>query len=166
MPMSFGGPYEKPTNPKFSRPVCWRRGLSGGGAEGAHARTGRERSAPRRGDRRLPSRGCGTRTQSRSGSRRTCRSRFKRRRSFKDRRNKLYVVLVGKALTQVHQLGINDPVKHFHGRTIEASGKVRYITLPQITQDGRREKPRRHLHALRDGHERRPRPIPCRFPSE
>src|SRR3989442_70199 len=55
---------------------------------------------------------------------------------LRDRRNKLHVVLVGKALTQVHQLGINDPVKHFRGRTVEASGKVRYITLHQITRDG------------------------------
>jgi len=55
---------------------------------------------------------------------------------LRDRRNKLYVVLVGKALTQVHQLGINDPVKHFRGRTVEATGRVRYITLHQITPDG------------------------------
>jgi hypothetical protein len=55
---------------------------------------------------------------------------------LRDRRNKLRVVLVGKALTQVHQLGINDPVKHFRGRTVEASGKVRYITRHQITRDG------------------------------
>jgi hypothetical protein len=51
---------------------------------------------------------------------------------LRDVRNKLYVVLVGKALTQVHQLGINDPVKHFRGSTVEASGKVRYITLHGI----------------------------------
>jgi hypothetical protein len=55
---------------------------------------------------------------------------------LRDRRNKLYVVLTGKALTQVHQLGINDPVKHFRGRTLEASGKVRYITLNGI-RDGK-----------------------------
>src|SRR5207253_6715540 len=56
---------------------------------------------------------------------------------LRDRRNKLYVVLVGKALTQVHQLGINDPVKHFRGRTVEASGKVRYITRHQIEREGK-----------------------------
>jgi hypothetical protein len=61
--------------------------------------------------------------------------------NLKDRRNKLYVVLVGKALTQVHRLGIDDPGKHFGGRTIEATGKVRYITLPQITRDGKVEIP-------------------------
>jgi hypothetical protein len=41
-------------------------------------------------------------------------------------RSKLCVVLVGKALTQVHHLGINDPVKYFFGRTVEATGKFRY----------------------------------------
>jgi hypothetical protein len=55
---------------------------------------------------------------------------------LRDRRTKLSVVLVGKALTRVHELGINDPVKHFRGRTIEASGKVRYVTRSQIT-DGK-----------------------------
>lgn len=54
---------------------------------------------------------------------------------LKDERNKLYVVLVGKALAQVHQLGI-DPVAHFQCRTIEVTGKVQYHSLPQITERG------------------------------
>jgi hypothetical protein len=56
---------------------------------------------------------------------------------LRDVRNKLYAVLVGKALTQIHQLGINDPVKHFRGRIVEATGKVRYIALHQIDKDGK-----------------------------
>jgi hypothetical protein len=59
-----------------------------------------------------------------------------------DARNLLYVVLVGKALSHVNQLGLGDPEAHFVGKTIEVSGKVRYLTLPRITKaDGSVETP-------------------------
>jgi hypothetical protein len=53
---------------------------------------------------------------------------------LKDRRSKLYVVFVGKALTQVHDLGISDPMAHFRGRTVEVKGKVQYASYPRVTQ--------------------------------
>jgi hypothetical protein len=56
---------------------------------------------------------------------------------LRDVRNRLHAVLTGKALTQIHRLGINDPVKHFRGRIVAATGKVRYITLHQIGEDGK-----------------------------
>lgn len=60
---------------------------------------------------------------------------------LKDPRNKLYVVLVSKALEHVHQLAI-DVTKHFEGRMIEATGKVSSISLPRITRpDGTVEIP-------------------------
>jgi hypothetical protein len=55
---------------------------------------------------------------------------------LRDRRNKLSVILVGKALTRVHELGIDDPVKHFSGKTVEAAGKIRYVARLQVT-DGK-----------------------------
>lgn len=60
---------------------------------------------------------------------------------LKDKRSQFYVVLVGKALTHINRLAF-DPAKHFHGKTIEISGKVEYITLPQIPKkDGSVEVP-------------------------
>jgi hypothetical protein len=61
---------------------------------------------------------------------------------LKDPRNRLYVVLCGKALAHVHNLGLGNLEEHFVGRTIEATGKVRYLALPQITKrDGTVETP-------------------------
>ncbi len=56
------------------------------------------------------------------------------RTGLEDRRSKLDAVLVGKALTHVHDLAISDPTAHFRGRTIEVKGKVRYSRFPRVTQ--------------------------------
>jgi hypothetical protein len=53
---------------------------------------------------------------------------------LKDRRSKLYIVLVGKALVHVHDLGISDPTAHFRGRSIEVKGKVQYASYPRVTK--------------------------------
>jgi hypothetical protein len=50
--------------------------------------------------------------------------------SFLENNGKFYVVLVGKALANVHRLGIHNPAEYFRGKTVEATGRVRYLKSP------------------------------------
>jgi hypothetical protein len=55
--------------------------------------------------------------------------------NLKDRRSQFSAVFFGKALTIVHRLGI-DAREHFPGTTVEVTGKVTYMTVPQTSRPG------------------------------
>lgn len=63
--------------------------------------------------------------------------------NLKDARNAFQVIVAGNALVEwEHKFGIIDPEAHyFAGQMIEATGKIEYRRLPQITRNGKVEVP-------------------------